>query len=220
VNDVTLVKHLYSPKAKNTFKTSPTSKPMKKLFRTLTFLILVVPAFSANAGFPNDLSDVVFTEAPQVKGWPVTTSMSLSIGGGIINVPFSATNSWPRVTIFNTVVNANVWGIVQENGVWKAGTWDYLRPGGTSKVATAFTPSHFLFISGAPRQRVGDIYGFFVSGIARAGLPHNITQRSNYVAYEWGRGVVFVEGQTPEPEPEPPVIHGALNLLMEEPAPD
>jgi hypothetical protein len=78
-----------------------------------------------------------------------------------------------------------------------------------------------LFISGAPRKRAGDIYGFFVSGIARAGLPHNITQRSNYVVYEWGKGVVFVEGQTPEPEPEPepPVIHGALNLLMEEPCP-
>ena len=196
-----------------------TMKKITSLFLIVgAALLLVKPVYSA---LPDDLSDVVFTEAAQVKNWPVTTNMNLSIGGGFINMPFSATNSWPRVTLFGAVVNANSWGIVQENGVWKAGTWDYLRPGGTSKSEGAFSPSHFLFISGAPLKSPGDLYGFFVSGIARAGFPHNITQRCNYVVYEWGKGVVFVEGQTPEPEPEPepPVIHGALNLLMEEPCP-
>ena len=107
-----------------------TMKKITSLFLIVgAALLLVKPVYAA---FPDDLSDVVFTEAAQVKNWPVTTNMNLSIGGGFINMPFSATNTWPSVTLFGIVVNANSWGIVKENGVWKAGTWDYLRPGGTS----------------------------------------------------------------------------------------
>ena len=192
-----------------------TMKKITSLFLIVgAALLLVKPVYSA---FPDDLSDVVFTEAAQVKNWPVTTNMNLSIGGGFINMPFSATNTWPRVTIFGTSVNANAWGIVKENGVWKAGTWEWMRPGGTSKPLEKFRTGHFLYIRTVP-LKAGDLYGFFVSGTARAGLTNNIPQRSNYVVYEWGKGVVFVEGQNPEPEPEPepPVLQGAINLLLEE----
>lgn len=178
-------------------------------------LLLAKPAW---AGFPNDLSDVVFTEASQVKSWPVSASMSLSIANGLINMPYSATNSWPTVTIYGTGVNANAWGIVKENGVWKAGTWEWLRPGQTTKKLEAFRKGHFKSIGTVP-LRNGDLYGFFVSGTARCCLT-NTARRTNYVVYEWGKGVVFVEGQTttpePEPEPTPAVIPtAAINLLLQ-----
>ena len=198
---------------------------MKKLATSFVFLALLLPALNAKAGFPYDLSDVVFTEASQVKSWPIGASMNLSIGGGLINMPYSATNSWPGITIYGTVVNANAWGIVKEGGVWKAGTWEWLRPGQTTKNLSSFRSGHFKSIGTVP-LRNGDLYGFFVSGTVRSGQV-NTARRSNYVVWEWGRGVVYTEGSAPppepepEPEPEPPVIRDpAINLLLDDdPAP-
>ncbi|GHA19836.1 hypothetical protein GCM10008090_31960 [Arenicella chitinivorans] len=188
---------------------------MKKLLRTLTFLTLSLSILNANAGFPDDLSDVVFTEAPQVKSWPVGASMNLSIGNGVINMPFNATNSWPGISIYGTRVNANAWGIVKENGIWKAGTWEWLRPGQTTKKQSAWQRGHFRFIRDISPKN-GDIFGFFVSGTARGGQPTNIARRSNFVVYEWGKGVISIEGQT-APEVKPSFSsYPAIDLLLDD----
>lgn len=194
---------------------------MNKLLKTLSLLTFSMTALNANAGFPDDLSDVVFTEAAQVKSWPVGATMDLSISNGLINMPYNETNSWPRITIFGTVVNANAWGIVKEDGVWKAGTWEWLRVGQTTKNLSSFQRGHFRIIRDL-NLRDGDIFGIFVSGTARGGAPNNIARRSNFVVYEWGKGVISVEGDetvTPETPPvsETPnvVPTPAINLLLE-----
>lgn len=192
---------------------------MNRLFKALTFLAFLVPTLNANAGFPDDLSDVVFTEAAQVRDWKVGADLDLSIGGGFItldhrvNENSSASTAWPRITIFNTPVVANAWGIVKKDGVWKAGTWEYLKPAQTIKKFSAFTTGHFRHISDTNPQ-VGDLFGFFVSGTIRAGSAlNNIPERSKFVVYEWGTGVIFTEGDVTE-EASNPVMLPTLNLLL------
>ncbi len=195
---------------------------MQSLLKTLTVLLLLVPTFNAQAGFPNDLSDVEFIEAAQVKSWPASASFtSMNVVGDLIIMPYSAANSWPRITINGTSVVSNVWGIVNVNGRWKAGTWDWMRPGQTSKPKKAFGGCcHFKAGIGNFTPRNGDIFGFFFSGTARSGVV-NTAQRTNFVVYEWGRGVIGREGvgvpePEPEPEPEPPMVPApAINLLLD-----
>ena len=201
---------------------------MNRLIKALTFATFLAPSLNANAGFPDDLSDVVFTEASQVKNWTVGADMNLTIAGGSIildhspNENSSATGIWPTIRIFNTAVNANAWGIVKENGVWRAGTWEYLRTGQTVKRLEAFRKGHFRHIGTVPLQD-GDLYGFFVSGTIRAGASlNNIPERSKFVVYEWGKGVIFTEGDiTVVEEPALPLIP-LLDLLLEDdtPSPD
>jgi len=182
---------------------------MKRLIKTLVVLTLSLQVLNANAGFPDDLSDVVFTEAGQVKSWPIGATMgNFTIQNGFINMPYSASNSWPGIRIFGTTVNANAWGIVRVGGVWRAGTWEWLRIGQTTKKLSSFQRGHFRFIPDINPQP-GDLFGFFVSGTARGGQPTNIARRSNYIVYEWGTGVIFREGETvPEPEPESNIVPG------------
>jgi hypothetical protein len=201
---------------------------MNRLFKALTFLTFLVPTFNANAGFPDDLSDVVFTEAAQVKGWNVGADLNLSIGGEFItldhrvNANSSVSTAWPRITIFNTPVVANAWGIVKKkdaagNDVWKAGTWEYLKPAQTIKKFSAFTTGHFRHISDTNPQ-VGDLFGFFVSGTIRAGAAlNNIPERSKFVVFKWGTGVIFTEGDVTEEvieEVSNPVINPAIDVLL------
>ncbi|MFT6407096.1 MAG: hypothetical protein ACJAQ6_000506 [Arenicella sp.] len=202
---------------------------MKRLLKTLTFLTCLVPMFNANAGFPDDLSDVVFIESPQVRDWTVGADLNLAITGGSVildhkpNENSKATGRWPTIKIFNVAVNANAWGIVKQDGVWMAGTWEYLKIGQTVKKLSAFRFGHFrqpVF----PVDRTfnpGDVYGFFVSGTIRAGSGlNNIAERSKFVVYEVGKGVIFTEGdESPVVESEKaktlPAI--AIELLLKEP---
>ncbi len=193
----------------------------QSLFRLSTALALYCAAFSAQGAFPNDLSDVEFIEAVQVKFWPASASFnSMSVGGGVITMPYSAANSWPVININNTNVVANVWGIVRVNGRWKAGTWDWMRPGQIAKNQAAFGGCcHFKAGIGNFTPRNGDIFGFFFSGTARSGVV-NTAQRTNFLVYEWGKGVIGREGSVnlppePEPEPELPLVPlAAINLLL------
>jgi hypothetical protein len=194
---------------------------MKKIFKTLKFLTILVPTFTANAGFPDDLSDVVFIESPQVRDWTVGADLNLTISGESVildhqpNENSKATGRWPTIKIFNVPVNANAWGVVKQDGVWMAGTWEYLRVGQTVKKLSAFRFGHF-------RQPVfpvdrsfnpGDVYGFFVSGTIRAGSGlNNISERSKFVVYEVGKGVIFVEGD--KATEVTPVMSPVINLLL------
>lgn len=196
---------------------------MKKL---LQFSVLVVSALllakPAYAGFPNDFSDVVFIEAAEVKGWPATSSLNVGVAGSFFAMPYSKTNSWPTVTINATKVNANVWGFVKLNGVWHAGTWDWMRPGQTSKPIKAYGGCcHFKPPINNFSLVAGRDYGFMMSGTARSNV-RNIRERSHVVVYRWGVGEVFNSGNPqpePEPEPEPPVIPApAINLLLNDSA--
>ncbi len=175
---------------------------------------------NAYAGFPQDFSDVVFVENNRdVQNWPVTSTLRAGVNGGTITVEHSKRNSWPITNCrFNASerVNASVWGFVRINGVWHAGTWEYLRAGVTTrKTSTYGGPGHFRPPIGTFRPRNGEIYGFMVSGIARDALNCvNARERSNIVLWRWGEGVVPFDDE-PEPEPETPTITPTINLLLD-----
>lgn len=198
---------------------------MNNLLKTIAVLTFALSFSNANAGFPDDLSDVVFIESPQVKSWTVGADLDLAIVGPSVildhrpNENSRATGRWPAITIFNTSVNANAWGIVRQNGVWMAGTWEYLRVGQTIKQLSAFRFGHFRppVFSVDRSFNTGDIYGFFVSGTIRAGSGlNNIPERSKFVVYEVGKGVIFTEGDVdPEPEASSVLMAPVIDLLLD-----
>jgi len=165
-----------------------------KLSPQLAFSLfaLLFMSYSANAGFPDDLSDVVFIESPAVKDWPITTQLSVSASGGNITLDYDKKNVWPRSSRLGGCCVANAWGVIKVGGVWHAGTWEYLRQGQTVKKATAFGGCcHFRSPIGNFNRVNGEIYGFMVSGVARDNLnQNNIQERSNVVVFRWGVGAI------------------------------
>lgn len=188
----------------------------------VTLAIFSLYSHTAVAAFPQDFSDVVWIE-PNISGFAETSVLDVSVVGGTINVPHSKRNSWPISCRFSSSerVNASLWGFVKINGVWHAGTWEYLRVGVTTrKTSTYGGAGHFRPPIGTFRPRNGEIYGFMVSGVARDSLScNNARERSNVVLWRWGVGEVPIEEMTEEPAPEendPTKLQPMLDLLLEE----
>ena len=63
----------------------------------------------------------------------------------------------------------------QRDGVWYAATWEWLRPGQTSKPTSVVNGAH---IKKSPLQDFrpvsGETYGFMVSGLARDNSTRNV----------------------------------------------
>lgn len=146
----------------------------------------------ARAAYPDDLSDVIFIESPDVKNWPITTQLSVSAGGGTITMDYDKKNSWPISSRLGGCCVANAWGIIMINGIPHAGTWEYLRPGQIVKQETAFGGCcHFRGPIGNFNRVSGEVYGFMVSGVARDNLDgNNIRERSNVIVFRWGVGTI------------------------------
>ena len=194
---------------------------MKKIIQKSVILLgVLLISKSAFAAFPYDLSDVVFIEAPYVKEWPVGAGLDLSFGGGNIYMPYGGAGSWPSVrpsSLGGAAVNANAWGIVKVGGIWHAGTWEYFRPGQTTKKQKAFGGCcHFRPPINNFNLVNGENYAIFISGVVRdtsGGI--NIQQRTNYSLFKWGTGVIYVEGSGGAPGggvvPAP-----AIDILLDE----
>lgn len=186
-----------------------------KLPTKLATCLLMLLSFSfssaANAAFPQDFSDVVFIEAPFVKGWPETSQLDVSIGGGLINMPYDKRTVWPPVrpnSLGGAEVNANAWGFIKLNGVWHAGTWEYLRPGQFVKKTKAYGGCcHFRPPINNFNTVNGEIYGFMIAGVTRdtsGGI--NVEERTNVVLYRWGVGVVAFEPEAAASATVTPVL--------------
>lgn len=180
-------------------------------------------AQAANAGFPDDLSDVVFIESPSVKSWPATARLNVSVGGGNITLNYDKKGVWPRSARLGGCCVASAWGVVKVGGVWHAGTWEYLRPQQTVKKVKAFGGCcHFRGPIGNFRPVNGEIYGLMVSGVARDSLKqNNVRERSNVAIFKWGVGQIGSidgAGLVPPPPPPPPAPPSgpAINLLLED----
>ncbi len=115
-----------------------------------------------------------------VSGWPITSSLSVSIGS-TVNLKYNKANVWPA----RNGVNANPWIIVNLDGRWTAATFEWLRPGQTSKPASVVEGGH---IKRAPlnnfRPRSGETYGWMVSSLARDGT-RTVNERTNIVLARW-----------------------------------
>lgn len=124
-----------------------------------------------------------------VSAWPVTAKMTASVSGGNVNVPFDKTKEWPTKNA-DGAVNANVWALVNVDGQWYAATWEWLRPGGTSKsvkklLKTGGEGDHFK-VSPLNKwtPKSGEKIGLMVSGLARSNV-RNVYERSNVEWVVW-----------------------------------
>jgi len=133
---------------------------------------------------PADFSGVTWLHS-NVAGWPQTASLSVSVGGGSISLNYSKAKVWPGVSAAGAIVNANPWIFVLRDGAWYAGTFEWLRPGQTSKPVSVVAGDH---IKKSPLNnfspRSGEVYGFMVSGLART-KTRNVRERSNVVMVRW-----------------------------------
>lgn len=142
------------------------------------------PPAPGDPSSPIDLSPVVWLHA-NVAGWPVTSHLSVSIGGGSVNLNYDAARSWPTRNVQGTAANANPWIFVNRGGTWYAATWEWLRPGQTAKPMGVVNGAH---IKVSPlnnfRPVSGETYGWMVSTLARGG-ERTINERTNIVMATW-----------------------------------
>lgn len=155
------------------------------------------------------------------SSWPVNDELySVSISGRTINVPHSKAGKWPLAYPFgdSTTAEGTAWIFVYKNNRWKAATFDFLRPGQTSKGTDNITDA-----CGALRGELsnftptaGQLYGFMITGIARSGYTNNIQERSNVVMQTWngatGRSAPDACGGSTTPTPGTPGTPGGPSI--------
>lgn len=133
---------------------------------------------------PSDFAGVVWLHN-DVSSWSQTATLNASVSGGMINLDYDKARVWPGVNTAGANVNANPWIFVKQDGVWYAGTWEWLRTGQTSKPTGVVNGSH---IQAQPLNnfspKSGETYGFMVSGLARSNV-RNVQERSNVSMVVW-----------------------------------
>ena len=178
----------------------------RKLRLCLVVFISLFITTTALAAFPEDLDDVVFIEegvrpgiTQFVRNMAVTGTMSVQIGGRdnfggeMVNLFNSQRSVWPN-NIF-ACCNANAWLVVNVDGTWFAGTWEFMRVGQVTKSTLALVgPRHLRFPPLADFRPVnGEIYGFFNSCIVRNGITPNVSncqERTEIALFQFGVGPV------------------------------
>lgn len=134
-------------------------------------------------GLPSDITWL----HTDVSGWKVTADLqSVSTTSSTISLPYDKAKVWPSVTKGSgTIVNANPWIMVKQDGKWYAATWEWFRPGQTSKSKSSVAGDH---IKQSPlkdfKPVVGETYYFMVSGLARDST-RNVEERSQWVKFIW-----------------------------------
>ena len=137
---------------------------------------------TTNGLWPSEITGTVKFLHTDVSSWPVTASLHASVGGGTINMPYSKSRVWPAVD----GVNANPWVIVNVNGQWYAGTFEWLRHGQTAKPMSVLSGGGHIKVAplSSWRPRSGERIGLMVSGLARTSM-RNVKERSNVVMVTW-----------------------------------
>ena len=145
---------------------------------------------SVNATVPFSLDQVKWLHH-SVKDWPVTSKLNVYVTPSQIKLNFDKTNQWKPTKIrhnsgeYDIDVNANPWVFVKQGGTWYAGTFEWMRPGGTTKSRKSVNGDH---IKQPPLQSwspiAGETYYFMVSGLARFGA-NGSHERTNIVAVKW-----------------------------------
>ncbi len=139
---------------------------------------------TGGGGWPSEIDGPIQWLHTDVSGWAVTASLSASVSGSTISMPYSKAKVWHAVG----GLNANPWAIVKVNGQWYAGTFEYFRYGQTSKpvgVLNGKLGDHFK-VSPLNRWRPssGERFGIMISGLARAS-SRNVKERSNVSMVTW-----------------------------------
>lgn len=126
----------------------------------------------------------IIWKGKNVSGWPETTTLRASISGDKVKLNYGKAREWPAVN----GSCANAWAIVNIDGNWYAGTFEWLRPGQTEKEAYTLDGSHGDHFKAQPlsswRPRSGEVFGLMVSGLCRDG-NRNVQERSNICMVRW-----------------------------------
>ena len=138
---------------------------------------------TSGSSWPAEITGTIKWLHTDVSSWPVTASLTASIGNSI-SFPYSKANEWPVVD----GVNANPWVFVKLNGQWYAATFEWLRRGQTSKPKGVLDGSMGDHIKVSPlsnwRPKSGERIGIMVSGLARS-HTRNVQERSNVYMVTW-----------------------------------
>lgn len=131
---------------------------------------------SGDSGSASTTSDPAFAGVTwmgttvDVSGWRQTATLDASVSGSKVYLNYDKANVWPGVD----GVNANAWVFFTFNGRKYAGTFDYMRPGQTTKSANFLIP-----VGGSEwRPSSGERVGFMVTGLCRDSR-RNVSERSN-----------------------------------------
>ena len=139
-------------------------------------------ATSTAAGIPAEITGPIHWLHADVSGWAQTAILHASVGGGSINLSYDKAKIWPAVD----GANANPWVIVNLNGQWYAGTFEWLRYGQTAKPMAVLSGGGHIKVPplSSWRPHSGERIGLMVSGLARDST-RNVKERSNIVMVTW-----------------------------------
>ena len=139
-------------------------------------------AASPAAGIPAEITGPIQWLHADVSDWAPTATLHASVGGGSINLSYDKAKIWPAVG----GANANPWVIVNLNGQWYAGTFEWLRYGQTAKPMAVLSGGGHIKVPplSSWRPHSGERIGLMVSGLARDST-RNVKERSNVVMVTW-----------------------------------
>ena len=137
---------------------------------------------NTNSLWPSEITGSVRFLGTDVSNWAVTANLDASVSGGKVTLNYNKARVWPAVD----GVNANPWVIVNVNGQWYAGTFEWLRHGQTAKPMSVLSGGGHIKVAPLSRwrPRSGERIGLMVSGLARTSM-RNVKERSNVVMVTW-----------------------------------
>ena len=122
------------------------------------------------------LGGVTFLNA-DISGWAETATVAVSLSSSSVTLDSDKKSVWPD----KQDVNACAWVVFQVDGTWYAATFDYMRPGQTTKQIGG------LEIKGPGlrwKPSSGEKVGFIISGLARDSR-RNVSERSPVYFETW-----------------------------------
>ncbi len=137
---------------------------------------------------PEDAFDLkqarVLPNNADTSGWEVTSEVVVTIKDSVIEVPHTMSGTWPEIA----EGYGNPWVVFRHDGVWYAGTWEWLKNsgGGTTKYVTDDNIGGHLKFGVGPswHPSPGERCYMFVAGLSRLGA-RNVSERSNLVKVIW-----------------------------------
>ena len=180
----------YAGQSVHVYAVSPVGNENQALNQSGDFSL---PDALSDGRLPDELSQVRWLHT-DVSNWPVTTTLSVTLGGGRICMEYDKKDVWPSVEIRHTSgernidVVANPWVFLEYQGQWYAGTWEWLVVGATCKNQSSVAGDHIKkpeFIPLDWRPTSGQRLYIMVSALARFPQIANIQERSQIVEIIW-----------------------------------
>lgn len=117
-----------------------------------------------------------------VGAWPVKYSLKVHTDSQFIWYDQGGTAVWPA----KGGLVGNAWVVAKVNGSWVAASHEYFRPRQRNKGIHTVAGDHIKRpeFGASWRPTPGETYGFFATGLARAGLS-NVKERTQIVTFVW-----------------------------------